>query len=83
LRRILQFRIGDRQIGIFVVLPIGDVFQKPVDHRSRYHVGDALSDVATVTLKRDANDFAVLHYRTAAIARINLSADLDCQMLVN
>src|SRR4029434_9676592 len=51
--------------------------------RSRNHVGPALSDVAAVTLKRDANDFAVLHHGTAAVARVDLRADLDRQMLVN
>ena len=79
----MQFRIGDRQIRVFVVMPVANVFQKPVNHRSRNHIGDTLSDVAAVTLKRDANDLAVLHNRTAAIARIDLSADLDCQMLIN
>ena len=43
----------------------------------------ALRDVATVALKRDADDFAVLHNRSAAVAGIDLRADLNRQMLVN
>src|SRR5438093_3444264 len=64
-------------------MPIADILQKPVDYRYGNHVGHTLGDVAAVTLKSDPNHFAVLHYRAAAVARIDLRADLDCQMLVN
>src|SRR5256886_7474392 len=83
LRWILQFRIGDREIGVFVILPVADVLQKTIHHRCGNHVGHALRDVAAISLKRHANDFAVLHHGAAAVARVDLRADLDRQMLVN
>ena len=80
---ILQFRIGDCEIRVFVILPVADVLQKTIHHRCGNHVGHALRDVAAISLKRHANDFAVLHDGAAAVARVDLRADLDRQMLVN
>src|SRR5207253_10235235 len=49
----------------------------------RSHVSNALGDIAAVTLKRDADDFGVLHDGAATIARINLRADLNGKVLIN
>ena len=64
-------------------MPVADVLQESIDHRCGNHVGNALGDVAAVALKCNADHFGVLHHRTAAVAGINLGADLDRQMLIN
>ena len=60
-----------------------DVLQEPGNHRRRDHIGDALRDIAAVTLKSNADDLAILHYRSAAVAGIDLRADLDREVLVD
>ena len=42
-----------------------------------------MRDVAAVSLKSDADDFGVLHHRAAAVARINLRADLNREVLID
>src|SRR5581483_3048180 len=64
-------------------MPVVDVPEKPLDHRGGNHVGDALSYITTVTLECYADHFCVLHYRAAAVAGINLRADLDRQVLIH
>ena len=64
-------------------MPIADVFQEPGNDRSGNHVGYALRHIAAVTLKRDADHFGVLHHWATAVARINLGADLDREVLID
>ena len=64
-------------------MPVFDVFEEAANHRSRHHVGDALGDIAAITLKGYAHDLGVLHDRPAAVARINLCADLNRQVLID
>src|SRR4029078_1923680 len=64
-------------------MPVADVLQKPLYHWSRNHVGDALGHITAITLKSYADHFAVLHYRAAAVSRVDLRADLDRQMLID
>src|SRR5207248_8943309 len=64
-------------------MPIADVLQKPIDHRRGNHVGNALRDIAAVTLKGNADHFGVLHYRSAAVAGIDLRADLNREVLID
>ena len=80
---VLQFSVSDSKIDIPIVAAIGNVFEKTTNDRRRHHVSNALGDVAAVTLKRDADDFGVLHHRAATIARINLRADLNGKVLIN
>jgi hypothetical protein len=47
------------------------------------HVGDALSDVAAVTLKCNADYLAVLHHRSAAVTRVDLGANLNRKVLID
>src|ERR1041384_4278646 len=82
LRGVQQLCVGDAEIDVLVVMPILYVLQKPLNHGRRDHVSDSLRNVAAVTLEGDADDLAILHYRSAAIARIDLGADLDRQVLV-
>ena len=42
-----------------------------------------MGDVAAVTLKGNADDFGVLHDGAATIARINLRADLNGEVLID
>src|SRR2546423_14595377 len=83
LRRILQFRGGDAEIDVAIVMTVLDILEKSPDPRRRNHVGDALRDIAAITLERDAGHFRVLHYRAAAVARINLRADLNGEMRID
>src|ERR1700751_3339004 len=55
----------DREVDIPAVISVGDIGQEPLYHRCRNHEPDILGDVTGVTLKSDADDFAVLQYRTA------------------
>ena len=64
-------------------MPIADILKKPFYHGRRNHVGYSLGDIAAVTLKGDADDFGVLHYRATTVSRVNLRADLDRQMLID
>ena len=64
-------------------MAIFDVFQKTSNDRRRDHVGDSLRDVAAVTLERDAHHLGVLHDWSSAVARIDLRADLNRQVLVD
>ena len=83
LRWVLQFDVAHRKIDIFVIVTVFDVLEEATDHGGRHHVSDALGDVAAITLKRYADDFGVLHHRAAAVARINLRADLNSEVLIN
>ena len=65
---------------IAIIMPVLDILEKPANHRRGNHVSDALGDVAAVTLEGDADHFAVLHHRAAAVSRIDLRADLDREM---
>ena len=64
-------------------MAVRDIFQETLNDRRRNHVSDALRDIAAVSLKRDAHDFAVLHHRSAAVARIDLRADLNGEVLID
>src|ERR1044071_1729700 len=64
-------------------MPVADVFQKPLYHRCGDHVGDALRDITAVTLKGYPDYFAVLNYRSSAVSRVNLRANLDREMLID
>src|SRR5258708_33202958 len=64
-------------------MPVTDVLQKPLYHRCGNHVSHALGHITAVTLESYADDFAVLHYRPAAVSRVDLRADLDRQMLIH
>ena len=83
LHRILQLRISDAEIDVAIVASVGHVFQEPIDDRRRDHVGDALRDIAAVALERHADDFAVLHHGAAAVAGIDLRADLNREVLID
>src|SRR5207248_4262435 len=81
--RVLQVARGQAEIDILIVVSVLDVAKETADYWARYHVGDALRDIATVTLKGDSNYLAILHDWPTAIPRIDLRADLDGEMLVD
>src|SRR4029453_15256987 len=64
-------------------MPVADVLEEPLYYRCGNHVGHALGHITAVTLEGYADHFAVLHYRAAAVSRIDLRADLDRQMLID
>src|ERR1700733_4597801 len=57
-----------------------DIGQESLNHRSRNHETDILSDIARITLKGDADHFAVLQYRTTGVTGIDRRVDLDREM---
>ena len=57
-----------------------DILEEVFDHRRRDHVADILRDIAAEALEGDADDFAVLHDRSAGVARIDRRIDLDREM---
>src|SRR5207248_8291118 len=81
--RVLQVARGQAEIDILIVVSVLDVAKETADYWARYHVGDALRDIATVTLKGDSNYLAILHDWPIAIPRIDLRADLNSEMLVD
>jgi hypothetical protein len=83
LGRVLQFPVSNSKIDIPIVATLADVLEETINHRRRHHVSDALRDVTAVTLKRDADHLRVLHHGTATVARINLGADLNGEVLIN
>src|SRR5207245_9045065 len=83
LRRVLQFRICDRQIDIFIVVSVPEILEESANHRGRYHVSDALRHVAAIALKRHADHFGVLHDWSTAIAWIDLRTDLNCEVRID
>src|SRR5438093_13525161 len=83
LRGILQFGIGDCEIGVFVIMAIANILQEPDDDRRGNHIGHPLSDIPAVTLKCNTDNFSILHHSTTTNARAELRADLDRLMLNN
>src|SRR4029077_11289915 len=81
--RVLQVARGQAEIDILIVVSVLDVGKETANYWSRYHVGDALRDIATVTLKGDSNYLAILHDWPTAIPRIDLRADLNSEMLID
>src|SRR5947208_13643375 len=81
LRGILQFGIGDCEIGVFVIMAIANILQEPVDDRRGSHVGHALGDIPAVTLKCDTGDCSILHHSATATARVDLRAELYPKIL--
>src|SRR5437773_9942364 len=64
LRGILQFGIGDCEIGVFVIMAIANILQEPVDDRRGNHVCYSLGDSPAVTLRCDTDDCLSWHYRS-------------------
>src|SRR5438552_9569006 len=83
LRWVLQFYRSEPEIHILVVMTVLDVFEEAPNHRRRNHVSDTLRDVAAISLERHADHLRVLHHGSAAVARIDLRADLNREMLIN
>src|SRR6266550_1281701 len=81
--RVLQVARGQAEIDILIVMSVLDVGKEPANYGSRNHIGNALRDIAAVTLKGDSNYLAILHDRPTAIPRIDLRADLDGKMRVD
>src|SRR5664279_1598487 len=83
LRGILKLREGEPEIHILVIVPVLDIREKTLNHRCGNHIGDALCHVAAISLKGHADHFRALHHGPAAVAGIDLRADLDREMLVD
>ena len=71
-----EVAVGQGQIHIVVVVAILHILQKPLDHRCGNHIAHILCDISAVALECDADDLAVLHHRSTAVAGIDGCIDL-------
>src|SRR5271166_1153340 len=80
LSRIKEFKIGDREVDITVVVAARDIFEEPSNHRRRNHVANVLCNVSAIPLECYAHHFAILHHRAAGVSRVDRSIELHGQM---
>src|ERR1051325_8309496 len=80
---VLKFGVGEPEIDVFIIMTVLDIAEKALNHRGRNHISNAWGNIATVSLKCSTDDFPILHYRPATVARINLSTDLNRQVLID
>ena len=81
--RVEHGKIGRGEVHVAVVGPVLDVLEEAANNRCRNHVADILSHGAAESLESDADNLAVLHDRTPAVARVDRGVDLDGKMAVD
>ena len=69
--------VADGEIDVAVVFSILHILEKTLHHRHGNHVADILRDISRIALEGHANDLAILHHRSAAVAGIDGGVDLD------
>ena len=83
MRGVEQREVCRRQIHVAVVCAVFRILQEAPHDGRRDHVADILRDIAPEPLEGDADDFAVLHHGSTAVAGIDGSVDLDGKVAVH